>query len=138
MVDSRGQEPACAVTTAVLGARELSDRFQRLSACSLACADEVGKPAQRRSAPETRRRSGLVQSPDLQVRKLNSVRPGSACVLTWCLPARCLDPNPRHDEARKILILRAFCWLRGQDLNLRPSGYEPDELPGCSTPRRVW
>ena len=24
--------------------------------------------------------------------------------------------------------------LRGQDLNLRPSGYEPDELPDCSTP----
>src|SRR5690606_9477199 len=23
--------------------------------------------------------------------------------------------------------------LRGQDLNLRPSGYEPDELPDCST-----
>src|SRR6266566_786647 len=25
-------------------------------------------------------------------------------------------------------------WLRGLDLNQRPSGYEPDELPGCSTP----
>ena len=38
-------------------------------------------------------------------------------------------------QALECLGFNAFVWLRGQDLNLRPSGYEPDELPDCSTPR---
>ena len=29
---------------------------------------------------------------------------------------------------------RRFRQLRGQDSNLRPQGYEPCELPNCSTP----
>jgi hypothetical protein len=35
------------------------------------------------------------------------------------------EPNYRHDT---------FIWLRGAHLNRRPQGYEPCELPGCSTP----
>ena len=30
--------------------------------------------------------------------------------------------------------IAVLIWWRGKDLNLRPSGYEPDELPDCSTP----
>ena len=30
-----------------------------------------------------------------------------------------------------------FLKLRGKDLNQRPPGYEPDELPDCSTPRYI-
>ena len=34
-----------------------------------------------------------------------------------------------------ILTAVVEFWLRGGDLNPRPLGYEPNELPDCSTPR---
>ena len=55
-------------------------------------------------------------------------------------------PHPREGpeedrlktrEAPASNTLTGAEWWRGEDLNLRPSGYEPDELPDCSTPRRA-
>jgi integrase len=40
----------------------------------------------------------------------------------------------KNRKPRDSLKSRGFLKLRGEDLNLRPSGYEPDELPDCSTP----
>src|SRR2546421_1838642 len=37
-------------------------------------------------------------------------------------------PSDKHYEG----------WLRGRDLNPRPLGYEPNELPDCSTPRQSY
>ena len=36
-----------------------------------------------------------------------------------------------------MLSLFMVIWLWGLDLNQRPFGYEPNELPGCSTPRHT-
>jgi hypothetical protein len=52
----------------------------------------------------------------------------------------------RYEEARSARrfvtnlspegLVTVEIWLRGRDLNPRPLGYEPNELPDCSTPRQ--
>ena len=63
---------------------------------------------------------------------------------TWVHPLACKSRIGNKDDAPTrdrqdivrddIAILSGSYWERGEDLNLWPSGYEPDELPGCSTP----
>ena len=48
-------------------------------------------------------------------------------------PEQCF--HKKFQQQKNRLLCRPLSWLREPDLNRRPSGYEPDELPGCSIPR---
>ena len=52
------------------------------------------------------------------------------------IPGIPLFVDKRKTRSQLSLTPRFYSSLRGEDLNLRPSGYEPDELPGCSTARQ--
>jgi hypothetical protein len=58
-------------------------------------------------------------------------RLGATNAIREMIEAILLEPD---GEQLKI-TLRATWRLRGRDLNPRPLGYEPNELPDCSTPR---
>ncbi len=47
----------------------------------------------------------------------------------------CTDPQRFTPAVNKELRQIMDGWLRGMDLNHRPLGYEPNELPDCSTPQ---
>jgi hypothetical protein len=43
--------------------------------------------------------------------------------------------SPSNTFLAQCVVTGQEMWLRGRDLNPRPLGYEPNELPDCSTPR---
>src|SRR3974377_2475900 len=50
------------------------------------------------------------------------------------------DSTPPALQSQPLLYvidyITGWSWLRGVDLNHRPLGYEPNELPDCSTPQK--
>jgi hypothetical protein len=72
---------------------------------------------------------------ELYIREAEAVRDGFGEVFPP-LPGGLIAGNESSSESSRGGS-GASNQLRGQDLNLRPSGYEPDELPGCSTARDV-
>ena len=49
-----------------------------------------------------------------------------------CKSGRC------NKKSRCFIASAELTWLRGQDLNLRPPGYEPDELPTALPRDIIW
>ena len=79
------------------------------------------------------------KSPDLKVQfRATAIDPtklgGGEGVRTPDL--RLAKPALCQTELRPLLASPEQSWLRGRDLNPRPLGYEPNELPDCSTPRQ--
>lgn len=77
----------------------------------------------------------LWKSSDLVVRFLDTKMISKNSLLN----SRLRKTGMRQSKWRQIggAILTPF-WWRELDLNQRPFGYEPNELPGCSIPRRVY
>ena len=48
----------------------------------------------------------------------------------------CTAHKPQILKGLPAVLASNPIWLRGVDLNHRPLGYEPNELPDCSTPQK--
>ena len=66
---------------------------------------------------------------------MRKLGPFGLCVVPTQTFANAKLYNPQRIKKEALNGLLSI-WLRGMDLNQRPSGYEPDELPSCSTPRQ--
>ena len=80
---------------------------------------------------------GIIKSDKIYAIKIvtlliQSAREFSA-ILFQCV-AKCVAKTKKV-TFRNSLKATYINWLRELDLNQRPSGYEPDELPDCSIPR---
>ena len=64
---------------------------------------------------------------DFEAKQAKEKREYAVAIREW-------EPRICNKKAPKR---RLYHWWRGGDLNFRPSGYEPDELPDCSTPRYI-
>ena len=69
--------------------------------------------------------------------KVKSVNPNNTAGYSWAIDGLFLGYKAKRPLEVGVNFAGEprLCWLREKDLNLRPLGYEPNELPDCSISR---
>ena len=119
-----------------------------VAGADLASTDKVRHRAHRQPDPSKRQPPSLRNSdrfslPRSRPTRRQRGRPAEQTAATASFLHSKKGPASLHSETDPISAIPRMeiflkgPLLRGQDLNLRPLGYEPSELPNCSTPRRT-
>ena|GEM_PF-5866271 len=74
----------------------------------------------------------FVEPSTARILMASRVAPELDFTFTWNIILRVCEMRAGYGEGRLPFGNRPS-WVQGLDLNQGPSGYEPDELPDCST-----
>ena len=103
---------------------------------AVACRSAIGRPILRNATPQAFAPGSTEPHETTEPAATIQVAAGSSGITPGAKTGQAAGCRAKNQPAGAMNGPAGVKW-RGQDSNLRPRGYEPRELPGCSTPRHL-